>query len=101
MLHITKNAAQQIQALGDQPLRLSIVGGGCAGFQYIFELSEQKDTDIIFTKDGAMLIIDAASLALVDGSTIDFTKDLMGERFVIQNPNATVSCGCGSSFTSG
>jgi len=98
MIHITENAAQQIQKLGDKPLRICVIGGGCAGFQYTFELSDQKESDIVFRKNNACVVTDASSLALIDASTIDFKKDLMGERFIIKNPNATVSCGCGSSF---
>ncbi|USO02608.1 MAG: iron-sulfur cluster assembly accessory protein [Alphaproteobacteria bacterium] len=100
MLHITESAAAQIKKLSKgKALRLRVLGGGCAGFQYTFELDEKRDEDIIYIKNDASVITDQASLDLINGSTIDFIQDLMGERFVIKNPNATVSCGCGNSFS--
>lgn len=81
-------------------LRVSVTGGGCSGFQYGFTLDDQRnDDDIVFQRDGATLVVDETSLELLTGSEIDFVEDLMGAYFAIKNPQASSTCGCGSSFS--
>lgn len=81
-------------------LRLAVHGGGCAGFQYEFTYIEGIETgDVIFEKDGVKLAIDTMSLEYLQGSTIDFTEELIGSAFAVHNPNAQSSCGCGTSFS--
>lgn len=81
-------------------LRVAVNGGGCSGFRYDFDIS--KDTtadDCVVARDGATVVIDPVSLDFMRGSEIDFVDDLIGQSFKINNPNATASCGCGTSFT--
>jgi iron-sulfur cluster insertion protein len=81
-------------------LRVSVTGGGCSGFQYHFDFDDQlNEDDQTFEKDGVIAVIDEMSLELLTGSEIDFVEDLVGASFQIRNPNATASCGCGSSFS--
>jgi iron-sulfur cluster assembly accessory protein len=81
-------------------LRVSVEGGGCSGFSYKFDLAgKQSGDDIVLSKDGATVLIDPVSIQYMEGSTIDFVDDLMGQSFQINNPNATASCGCGTSFS--
>ncbi len=82
-------------------LRISVTGGGCAGFQYVFTFDDtQNKDDHIFEKDRASVIIDDISLGLLNGAELDFIDELIGSSFVIKkNPNASSSCGCGSSFS--
>lgn len=81
-------------------LRVSVSGGGCSGFQYNYDLvSDQNDDDLIITKDGAIILIDPLTQEYMDGSIVDFVDDLMGQSFQIKNPQATASCGCGTSFS--
>ena len=81
-------------------LRLAVTGGGCSGFQYNFALDDaQLDEDLVVEKDGARVLIDPVSLDFLAGSEIDFTDDLIGQAFKVNNPNATSSCGCGTSFS--
>ena len=83
----------------DLKLRVYIIGGGCSGFQYGFSFEEdQQDGDALFEKNGVHLMIDPMSLPYLMGSTIDYKEDLQGSRFVVNNPNAKSTCGCGSSF---
>jgi iron-sulfur cluster assembly accessory protein len=80
-------------------LRVSVEGGGCSGFQYRFDIERARtDDDIVVARDGAMVLIDPVSLQYLGGSEIDFVDDLIGQAFKINNPNATASCGCGTSF---
>ncbi len=80
-------------------LRITVSGGGCSGFQYGFSFDNQKnEDDYVFEHMGIAVVTDDASLDLLNGSLIDFVEDLMGASFQIKNPNATASCGCGSSF---
>ena len=77
-----------------------VEGGGCSGFQYGFEFDEQiEEGDLEFARDGVILVVDSMSFQYLMGSQIDFIDDLMGTRFVVKNPNATTTCGCGSSFS--
>jgi iron-sulfur cluster assembly accessory protein len=81
-------------------LRVSVSGGGCSGFQYGFTLDDARaDDDLVLEKAGATVLIDAMSVMYLEGSEIDFVDDLIGSSFKIQNPNATASCGCGTSFS--
>jgi iron-sulfur cluster assembly accessory protein len=81
-------------------LRVSVEGGGCSGFQYKFDIDRTKaDDDIVIAQDGATVLIDPVSLNYMAGAEIDFVDDLIGASFRVNNPNATASCGCGTSFT--
>ncbi len=81
-------------------LRVSVYGGGCSGFQYTFSLDEEiKPADKMVQKDGATLIIDQQSYQYLAGSEVDFSEGLEGAMFVVNNPNATSTCGCGASFS--
>lgn len=80
-------------------LRIAVLAGGCSGFQYRFALdSGAEPDDIVITTSGARVVIDPTSLDLLAGAELDFTDELMGSHFTVRNPNATSSCGCGSSF---
>ena len=80
-------------------LRVAVQGGGCSGFSYIFSIEDtQTDADLIFTRDGVHVLVDDISLQYMDGAEIDWVDDLIGASFRINNPNATASCGCGTSF---
>ena len=84
----------------DLKLRVFVQGGGCSGFQYGFTFDEQvNDDDTVMTKNGVSLLIDAMSYQYLIGAEIDYKDDLQGAQFVIRNPNASTTCGCGSSFT--
>ena len=83
-----------------QALRVAVLGGGCSGFQYVFGIDAVRTAeDMSVEKDGATVLIDETSMQLLEGSTIDFVDDLVGQSFKIVNPNATASCGCGTSFS--
>ena len=103
-ISLTDKAASRILAVmaKEAPgamLRVSVAGGGCSGFQYIFDIDrERAPGDVVIERDGATVLIDETSLDLLEGSTIDFVDDLVGQSFRITNPNATSSCGCGTSF---
>ena len=79
-------------------LRLSVDGGGCAGFSYRFGLGEAEQGDSVAMTDGVSLVVDPVSLELVAGSEVDYVEDLGGASFKVTNPNAASGCGCGSSF---
>ena len=80
-------------------LRVSVEGGGCSGFQYKFDMERAKaDDDLVLGGDGAVVLIDPVSVRYMAGSEIDFVEDLIGASFKVKNPNATASCGCGTSF---
>jgi iron-sulfur cluster assembly accessory protein len=101
---VTDRAAQRIgEILRREPagtmLRVSVEGGGCSGFQYRFDTDASRaDDDIIIEKSGATVLIDPVSLNYMAGSEIDFVDDLIGSSFKVNNPKATASCGCGTSF---
>lgn len=82
-----------------KPLRVGVSGGGCSGFQYDIRLDEAAPDDLVLEKDGQKVLVDAISLPFLANATIDFTEELIGARFVVENPNATASCGCGTSFS--
>ena len=81
-------------------LRVSVEGGGCSGFQYKFDMERAKaEDDLVLARDGAVVLIDPVSKEYMAGSQIDFVDDLIGQSFKINNPQATASCGCGTSFS--
>jgi iron-sulfur cluster assembly accessory protein len=81
-------------------LRVSVEGGGCSGFQYRFDIErERADDDLVIERAGAVVLIDPVSVRYLAGSEIDFVDDLIGASFKVRNPNATASCGCGTSFS--
>jgi iron-sulfur cluster insertion protein len=102
---LSASAAARVAAIAqrqDKPaiLRLSVDGGGCAGFTYRFELAETVEADDTMAKaDGVTLVVDPVSLDLVRGSTVDFVESLGGAAFQVTNPNAASGCGCGTSFS--
>ena len=102
---VTDRAAKRVSAIiageaAPKMLRVSVSGGGCSGFQYNFDLvDDQNNDDIVIEKDGIKVLIDEISLAYMTGSEIDYVEDLIGASFQIKNPNATASCGCGTSFS--
>ena len=81
-------------------LRVFITGGGCSGFQYGFTFDEeQEEDDTVVTRDGVKLVVDPMSFQYLEGAEVDYTEGLEGSRFIINNPNASTTCGCGSSFS--
>ena len=104
-IRISDRAAERVSYLLDQQegadamLRVSVSGGGCSGFQYGFAFDgTRNDDDLVFSHAGVDVVIDEMSLELLEGAQIDFVEDMAGSAFRIANPNATASCGCGSSF---
>jgi len=104
-LNFTSQAAAKVADLieeegnPDLMLRVYIQGGGCSGFQYGFTFDEEvQDGDTEVVTDGVKLLVDPMSLQYLEGAEIDYTEGLQGAQFVIRNPNATTTCGCGSSF---
>ncbi|RMH48268.1 MAG: iron-sulfur cluster insertion protein ErpA [Alphaproteobacteria bacterium] len=83
----------------DKALRIAVEGGGCSGFQYDIRLDDPAEDDLVLERDGLRVVIDAVSLPFLQDATIDYTEELIGARFVIENPNATSACGCGTSFS--
>ncbi|MEC9434423.1 MAG: iron-sulfur cluster assembly accessory protein [Pseudomonadota bacterium] len=81
-------------------LRVAVEGGGCSGFQYDIRLEETAEADdLVLEKDGQKVLVDPVSLPFLSGAVIDFTDELIGAKFAVDNPNATSSCGCGTSFS--
>ena len=81
-------------------LRISVEGGGCSGFQYKFDVDRSKaDDDLVIERENAVVLVDSASVPFLAGSEVDFVDDLIGASFRVNNPNATASCGCGTSFS--
>ncbi len=102
---VSASAAKQIakilsgEAEGTM-LRVSVEGGGCSGFQYNFTLDDAKTADdLVIERDGATVLVDNVSLMYMGGSELDYVDDLIGQSFQVKNPNATASCGCGTSFS--
>jgi len=80
--------------------RVAVLGGGCSGFQYDFSIDQSRsDDDIVFHAHGVEVVVDDMSLELIDNAELDYVQDLMGSYFAVTNPNATASCGCGTSFS--
>ena len=104
-LTITERAAKRIGQIlkteGDGAmLRISVEGGGCSGFQYKFNVERnQADDDTVISRDSVVVLVDPASVPFLAGSEVDFVDDLIGASFRVSNPNATASCGCGTSFS--
>lgn len=80
-------------------LRIAVDGGGCSGFQYDIRLDDPSADDLVLESDGQKVVVDSVSLPFLANAVIDFTEELIGARFTIANPNATSSCGCGTSFS--
>lgn len=103
-ISVTSAAAARILfVVSDEPagtvMRISVKGGGCSGFSYGFELTtERADDDFVIERDGATVVVDPVSADYLAGSELDFVDDLMGQAFKMKNPQATATCGCGTSF---
>ena len=105
-LKITRDAVTRINQLLETKgnpelmLRVYIQGGGCSGFQYGFQFDDaRQEDDISVEQEGIRVLVDMLSLQYLDGAEIDYKDDLMGSRFLVNNPNASTTCGCGSSFS--
>ena len=103
---ISDGAATRIQTLLEMDgnagmvLRITVSGGGCSGFQYSFGLDDKtNDDDLTFERNGIKVVIDETSIGFLDGSELDFKQEMIGSYFQMTNPNATSTCGCGSSFS--
>ncbi|MEM6303155.1 MAG: iron-sulfur cluster assembly accessory protein [Pseudomonadota bacterium] len=100
---VTPRAFERLSEIGaaedGKALRIAVEGGGCSGFQYEIALDEPRANDLVLEGDGQKVVFDAISLPFLANAVIDFTEELIGARFVIENPNATSSCGCGTSFS--
>ena len=103
-LTITEKAAGKVKeamekdSKKDDGLRLSVLGGGCSGFQYGLAFDRKNDNDHVIEAYGVRILVDEQSAQYVDGSEIDYVESVMGEGFIVNNPNAVESCGCGHSF---
>lgn len=102
---VTDRAFDRLAEINDgadapQALRIAVEGGGCSGFQYEIKLeSAPEDDDLVLEKDGQMVLVDKVSLPFLADAVIDFSQELIGARFIVENPNASSSCGCGVSFS--
>ncbi len=100
---VTERAFDRLAEIGaanqGQALRVAVEGGGCSGFQYEIALDQPKDDDLVLEGKGQTVVVDQVSLPFLENAVIDFSEELIGARFVIDNPNATSSCGCGTSFS--
>lgn len=100
---VTERAFERLTEIGaatqGQALRIAVEGGGCSGFQYEIALDEPKDDDLVLEGQGEKVVIDSISLPFLENAVIDFSEELIGARFTIENPNASSSCGCGTSFS--
>ena len=100
---VTDRAFARLAEIGaaaqGQALRVAVEGGGCSGFQYEIKLDAAEKDDLVLEKGGERVLVDQVSLPFLAGAVIDFTEELIGARFTIENPNATSSCGCGTSFS--
>jgi iron-sulfur cluster assembly accessory protein len=102
---VSARAARQIAKIlqaesAPMMLRVAVTGGGCSGFQYNFALDDSRtDDDLVIERDGVTVLVDPMSLDFLKGAEIDYVDDLIGAAFKIHNPNATSSCGCGTSFS--
>ena len=105
-MRFTDAAASKVRVLIDEEendnlkLRVFVTGGGCSGFEYGFTFDEDmEDDDTAIEKEGVTLLVDSLSFQYLAGAIVDFKEDLQGSRFVVENPNATTTCGCGNSFS--
>lgn len=101
---VTDRAFARLAEIADmtgeqKSLRVAVEGGGCSGFQYEIKLDDPAADDLVLEKNGQRVLVDAVSLPFLQNAVIDFTEELIGARFVIENPNASSSCGCGTSFS--
>ena len=100
---VTPRAFERLVEIGaaDQgkALRVAVEGGGCSGFQYDITLDAPNDGDLVLEGAGEKVVVDEMSLPFLSNAVIDFSEELIGARFIIENPNATASCGCGTSFS--
>jgi iron-sulfur cluster insertion protein len=100
---VTPRAFERLAEIGaansGQALRVAVEGGGCSGFQYEIALDAPKDDDLVLEGAGQKVVVDSISLPFLSNAVIDFSEELIGARFVIENPNASSSCGCGTSFS--
>ncbi len=100
---VTPRAFERLSEIGaasdGKALRVAVEGGGCSGFQYEIALDEPRTDDLVLEGDGQKVVVDSVSLPFLANAVIDFSEELIGARFVIDNPNATSSCGCGTSFS--
>lgn len=105
---VTESAAKRIAVLREEEggpdtvMRVAVLGGGCSGFQYQFSFDQAiNDDDHVIEKDGVRVVVDDVSLDLLAGAQLDFKDELIGSYFAVENPNASSSCGCGTSFSVG
>ena len=100
---VTPRAFERLSEIGaaiqGKVLRVAVDGGGCSGFQYDISLDEAAEDDLVLEGSGEKVVVDSVSLPFLADAVIDFSEELIGARFVIENPNATSSCGCGTSFS--
>lgn len=100
---VTERAFARLAEIGaaddGKALRVAVDGGGCSGFQYDIRLDEVAEDDLVLEGQGQRVVVDSVSLPFLTEAVIDFSEELIGARFVIENPNATASCGCGTSFS--
>jgi iron-sulfur cluster insertion protein len=106
MIQMTEKAIEKVRAFAaadaasqGKALRVYVQGGGCSGFQYGFAFDDSKDGDTVSETAGIKVVIDSASAPYLENATVDYVEDLRGAGFVVRNPNAKGTCGCGSSFT--
>jgi iron-sulfur cluster insertion protein len=104
-INLSERAANKVRSLidaegrADLKLRVFITGGGCSGFSYGFTFDEEAaEDDAVVEREGVTLLVDALSYPYLDGSEVDYREDLQGAQFVVSNPNASTTCGCGNSF---
>ncbi|MDF1872471.1 iron-sulfur cluster assembly accessory protein [Vannielia sp.] len=98
---VTPRAFERLAEISAAPkaLRVAVEGGGCSGFQYEITLDEPVDGDLVLEGSGQKVVVDEVSLPFLENAVIDFTDELIGARFTVDNPNASSSCGCGVSFS--
>ena len=100
---VTERAFARLAEIGagaqGKALRVAVEGGGCSGFQYDISLDEPAEGDLVLEGAGEQVVVDEVSLPFLGNAVIDFSEELIGARFVIENPNALASCGCGTSFS--
>ncbi|SFT75857.1 HesB/IscA family protein [Sedimentitalea nanhaiensis] len=100
---VTDRAFTRLAEIGaadqGQALRVAVEGGGCSGFQYEIALDTPADDDLVLEGQGQKVVVDAVSLPFLGNAVIDFADELIGARFIVENPNASSSCGCGTSFS--
>ncbi|NUH64435.1 iron-sulfur cluster assembly accessory protein [Sulfitobacter sp. S0837] len=100
---VTPRAFERLAEIGaadeGKALRIAVEGGGCSGFQYEIALDEPAEDDLVLEGSGQKVVVDSVSLPFLADAVIDFTEELIGARFTIENPNATAACGCGTSFS--